>query len=246
MPKTNSPTAPGSSKSSPPEAAPFQRAKRLTKVPPERLPRRAVRGLGAHSPHPTAPNSTPIQDPGNALNINYQKYANNFFKKEFATERTSPQLPPEAEQWPRRFGRAVAARGVTDLSGAGRDRNVGHGASTAMICAGRAGAYGPWASGRPSSGARTAQMIAPAALLGVCDGKAAAQSPRRSRIRKALRKPRFLQRWGAERPAGQWAGLSWGRALFPVKRTKAKRLSRQENAKRRRNATGPSCPPRRI
>ena len=29
------------------------------KVPPERLPRRAVRGLGAHSPHQTSPNPKP-------------------------------------------------------------------------------------------------------------------------------------------------------------------------------------------
>ena len=38
-----------------------------------------------------------------------------------------------------------------------------------------------------------------------------AQSPRRSRIRKALRKTGFPLGWGVERPTAQRAGSNWGR-----------------------------------
>jgi len=42
-----------------------------------------------------------------------------------------------------------------------------------------------------------------------------AQSPRRSRIRKALRKTGFSQGWGVERQAAQRTGSNWGRVAGP-------------------------------
>jgi len=46
-------------------------AKRLNKLPPERLPRRAVQGLGAHSPHQTSRTGT--YKTTTSLELNRQK-----------------------------------------------------------------------------------------------------------------------------------------------------------------------------
>ena len=48
-------------------------AKRLPKLPPERLPRRAVRGLGAHSPHQTGAHAD-----GEKASRNQKRNRNNY------------------------------------------------------------------------------------------------------------------------------------------------------------------------
>ncbi len=76
--------------------------------------------------------------------------------------RSLPNFAPEAEQRLPRTRRAAVARGVSDSSGARRDRQAWCGTSTAMICAGPLGAEGRGPVVGPEAERGAAQMIATA------------------------------------------------------------------------------------
>jgi len=123
--------------------------------------------------------------------------------------RSLPKLFPEAEQWLptiRRRGGSTRRDNSCWRASWGGGRQCG--ASSAIHL------RRPARSGRPKAGSaeRSGAEGSPWHTLSesVLD-RWRAQSPRRSRIRKALRKTGFPLGWGVERPTAQRADSNWGR-----------------------------------